>query len=222
MFCSQCGVESSNKTAKFCFNCGFDFFKTDTKSTCGFLEFKRRKEEERQSKFEPKNKKAKGLVSTSSVSKGKSLKQKDVVINVGVMKYSKGELKRCRGKTLPIITAPEASSEEIKEKAVSKHTNHDKTLHHGLDYVLLYPDGSEVVNMPGSTQPFVLEKYKEEVGRPYNRITLYICTKSDLLFSEMPSKSELDTESELEISSDSDDELLKSIYDSSTQVSIQT
>ena len=180
MFCSQCGVQSSNKTAKFCFNCGFEYSKTDTNSTCGFLEVKRRKEEERRSKFEPKGMKAKGPVSTSSVPKT-SLKKKDAVINVGVMKYSNGELKKCRGKTLPITTVPEASSVEIKEKAVSKHTNHDKTLHHGFDYVLLYPDGSEIVNIPGSTEPFVLEKYREEVGRPYN-IAYQIIRKRQLSF----------------------------------------
>ncbi|XP_053272707.1 G2/M phase-specific E3 ubiquitin-protein ligase-like [Pleuronectes platessa] len=44
------------------------------------------------------------------------------------------------------------------------------------EYVLLYPDGSQVKNIPGTDTPFTIEKYKEAIGKPYQRLTLYICT----------------------------------------------
>jgi len=50
-------------------------------------------------------------------------KKKDVVINIGVMKYCNGELKKCRGKTLPITTTPDATADQIKEKGMSKHAS---------------------------------------------------------------------------------------------------
>jgi len=94
----------------------------------------------------------------------------------------------------------------------------DKSFHigTGFEYVLLYPDGSEIIKLPGSTQPFVLEKHREDVGRQHNRITLFICTKSDFLFSEMPTKTTVGSDPDT-----SDDELssMKSIFNSSDTVS---
>ena len=47
-----------------------------------------------------------------------------------------------------------------------------------LSYTLAYPDGSEVVNVPGTNEPFTLVKYKEELGKGYARITLYLRSRS--------------------------------------------
>lgn len=204
MFCSECG-KSFPQLAKFCSNCGSKSTSPTKASTIRFSKFRKRKEEERRGKLEPKGKKPK--VTTAS-------KKKDVIVNIGVMKYCHGELKKCRGKTLPITTTTDASANQIKEKAVAKHTSHNKSLHDGLEYVLLYPDSSKIVNIPGSNEPFVLEKYREEVGRQYKRITLFISTKSDFLFSKMPKMSNVESESE---TSSDDEELQKSIYDSSAK-----
>lgn len=46
-------------------------------------------------------------------------------------------------------------------------------------FLLLYPDGTEVITVPGTQRPFTLEAYKAEVGKPYQRITVFICLKSD-------------------------------------------
>ena len=64
-------------------------------------------------------------------------------------------------------------------KGLTKHANHDKKVHEGLEYVLLYPDHSEVINLPGTNEEFILEKYREDVGKSYNHITLFIASKSD-------------------------------------------
>ena len=67
-----------------------------------------------------------------------------------------GNMKRCRGKTLPVKVRPSANAQCILEKGVKKHANHDKKVHEGLEYVLVYPDHSEVVNLPGTTNEFIL------------------------------------------------------------------
>ena len=80
----------------------------------------------------------------------------------------------------------------ILTKAVTKHANHDKNLiRDDLRYTLLYPDGTEVKTLPGSSDCVILHKYKDEIGKSLSRVTLYIATKSDVsdaLFSELEEK----------------------------------
>ncbi|CAM4619131.1 unnamed protein product [Leuciscus chuanchicus] len=61
------------------------------------------------------------------------------------------------------------------------------------EYVLVYPDGSQVQNIPGTDRPFVLEHYKEAIGKAYQRIVLYICPLQDLSHGD-DSSSESDDE----------------------------
>ena len=49
--------------------------------------------------------------------------------------------------TLPTQVRPTANAHCILEKGVTKHANHDKKVHEGLECVLLFPDHSEVVNL---------------------------------------------------------------------------
>ena len=65
------------------------------------------------------------------------------------------------------------------ERSVHKHPNHFRDVHSNLDYILLYPNSSEIVHLPGTTEEFVLNKYKGDVGRNYNSITFFIGTKTD-------------------------------------------
>ena len=46
-------------------------------------------------------------------------------------------------------------------------------------HVLLYPDGRQVIKIPGTDDPFTARKYKEAIGKAYQKITLYICTAED-------------------------------------------
>ena len=82
---------------------------------------------------------------------------------------------------------PTANAQCILDKGLTKHANRDKKVHEGLEYVLLYPDHSEVINVPGRNEEFILEKYREDLGKSYNRITLFIAPKSDFLMAELPS-----------------------------------
>ncbi|XP_014675080.1 PREDICTED: uncharacterized protein LOC106815163 [Priapulus caudatus] len=209
MFCSQCGLEVTS-TSNYCSNCGIlvktsividpgrasttTSSSTTNRPSVSFEDFRKIKEDQRQSRFQPKAKR-------SRPGKALASEPKDVAINIGIKKYVNGYFKNIRGKCLPIRVAPSANASLVKEKAVLKHTNHDVTLDTSMDsdYVLLYPDGSLVENIPGSQQPFKLQDYKEEVGKNYNRITLYIALKVDYILAEttmgqLSSSSESDTE----------------------------
>ncbi|XP_068695140.1 uncharacterized protein [Montipora foliosa] len=48
-------------------------------------------------------------------------------------------------------------------------------------YRLLYHDKSEVKTLPGSDEKFVLQRYKEEIDKSYERITFYLCSTDDYL-----------------------------------------
>ncbi|XP_048010428.1 uncharacterized protein LOC125244380 [Megalobrama amblycephala] len=89
-----------------------------------------------------------------------------------------GVLKPMRGRTLPLEVQPNWSSEQLLTAAEKKVKDFNQDMEEG-PYVLLYPDGSEVKNIPGTNTPFKLQLYKEALGKAYQRITLFVCTGQD-------------------------------------------
>ena len=87
------------------------------------------------------------------------------------------DLKPLRGKTLPLFTDPEVAAPDLLKQAVQKMTAFNKDMDEG-PYVLLYPDCSEVVHVPGTERPFKLAEYKKEIGKAYSRITFYLCLET--------------------------------------------
>lgn len=87
-----------------------------------------------------------------------------------------GGLKPVRGKTLCLSTDPDITALDLLNHAVKKMRDFNKDLDEG-PFVLLYPDGSEVITIPGTQRPFTLQTYKAEIGRSYQRITVFICPK---------------------------------------------
>ena len=69
----------------------------------------------------------------------------------------------------------------IRNLGVQKQLAHNKQLREFADceWVLLYPDFDLVVTLPGTTEPFTVEKSKDCLGRPYSRVNLYICRLDD-------------------------------------------
>ena len=49
--------------------------------------------------------------------------------------------------------------------------------------------------LPGSAEPFTFERYKEEIDKPYSRITFYLCLSSDY-FESVPHDFDLDSDSD--------------------------
>jgi hypothetical protein len=169
------------KDGKYCPSCGLFISNASQESSktpsLGFREFFKRKEENRREHFKPASKKPK--------KSAKDVKETEVSINIGIRKCVTGNaiLKTARGRTLPVRVLPSAGSSTILEKAVTKHENHNKSMTKGQRYVLLYPDNTEVINLPGSDKPFVLKDYRDEVDKSYSRLTLYIAVQSDFVFA---------------------------------------
>ncbi len=89
-----------------------------------------------------------------------------------------GVLKPQRGKTVCLSTHPDITALDLLNEAVRKMRVFNKDLDEG-PFLVLYPNGSEVINIPGTQRPFTLKTYKEEIGETYQRITNFICQKKD-------------------------------------------
>ncbi|KAL3966236.1 G2/M phase-specific E3 ubiquitin-protein ligase [Sarotherodon galilaeus] len=201
MFCPSYGKKLVEESPNFCSGCGERLYHascigdtslpltSQTTSNCPtptfstFLEYRKKKNEERQKFSEGR----KGL---------KKKEKRKVQINVGLMTIKKGGLKPYRGKTIFLTTDPDATATSLLNQAVKKMKDFNKDLKDG-PFLLLYPDGTEVITVPGTQRPFTLEAYKAEVGKPYQRITVFICLKSD--FEDVGENSDL---------SDSDPEIV--------------
>ncbi|KAJ8353434.1 hypothetical protein SKAU_G00210010 [Synaphobranchus kaupii] len=109
---------------------------------------------------------------------GKKQEDKKVQINIGLMCLQNGSLKPLRGKTLSLALDPQTTADDLLALAVKKMTDFSKDLQEG-PYILLYPDGSEIIYIPGTQKPFLLKDYKVEMGKPYARLSFFICSKKD-------------------------------------------
>ena len=69
---------------------------------------------------------------------------------------------------------------EVAHAAVRNHADHDQFVCGSDDYVLYYPDQKIVQFIPGSNKEFTVELYKEEIGKPYSKIDLFLCNVSNV------------------------------------------
>ena len=109
-----------------------------------------------------------------------------------------GRLSIKRGYSLPINVTPNITPKDLLEKAVAKHTHFHKDVvqsNKKAFYQLLYADKSKVSTLPGSDEPFTLKSYKEEIDKPYSRITFYLCSSSDY-FDSVLHDFDLDSDSD--------------------------
>ena len=106
---------------------------------------------------------------------------KEVIINIGIMKSrDDGTLFTVRGKTMPVRVPTTIRKVPLLMASVEKHRDHDLSFNRSGSHNL-YPDGREVFTIPSKpTELFQLDKYKDEIGKPYNRITLYLMEKDEL------------------------------------------
>ena len=105
--------------------------------------------------------------------------KRSVLISDGIAARSEfGELKPLRGKHLPVKVLESSTSCEVLLTAIEKHANHNQEFCALDDWVLLYPDFKDVICMPGSDESFKLNKYKDELCKPYSQILLYLCLAS--------------------------------------------
>lgn len=200
MFCMHCG-KSCVANAKYCHNCGSKVDKSNIKKPqnengesysdsnvtqatssgrMSFTQFRALKEEDRAKHFTKKNGKKLKLDP-----KGKaSSKELTCKIQIGIMIYKNGGLRVKRGNNanLPLTLATNMTYDEILAKAVEKHHRFNKDLIKNEEnkfYCLLYADKTKAEFLPGSDEPFRLQRYKEDIDKPYSKIVLYLCRCSE-------------------------------------------
>ena len=79
-----------------------------------------------------------------------------------------------------------------------KRQAHDQAFDSRTSWKLVYPDGQLAMNLPGlQEEEFTLRNYKEDLGNPYNRITLYLCPEEPE--DEFMLDSETETEPDLRV-----------------------
>ena len=135
--------------------------------------------------------------------KKQKVEPKEVLINVGIMYLADGNiLKPIKGKNMPIQVPVAIRKLELLSKSIDKHADHDRRFQSYGDYALVYPDGTEVLTLPGQPSAlFQLDKYKEEVKKPWNRINLYIIDRPTLeLYNQDEHFDNLDPEFEESVS----------------------
>ena len=158
-FCSVCGSKVA-ESDQFCGSCGrkwVNLQKDDrievtatTKSLKDFLQEKRKDRQKfslpRKSlgchKVRPDAKPSHKIVDTS------------VIIEVGIMDMSKGNLEPVRRSRLPVKVGKDLEQ-----------------------YVLMCPDKKLVHQVSGTTEMFTLAKYKTELGKPFSKLTKKIVKK---------------------------------------------
>lgn len=110
-----------------------------------------------------------------------------MTINIGIMQFDRKSmaLKPKWGKRLPLKTKRNASYKDILENGLAKWKVFNKAMiEENENYMLLYDDGSEAIFLPGQgKQFFVLSRYKEELGRDYRRIVLFLCKEEDFEYN---------------------------------------
>ena len=153
--------------------------------------------------------------------KGKSTNP-DVTINIGQKKFVDGDFKNIWGKKLPVSVPPNATYALILERAVEKWTAFDRKFNSEDSYALVYDDGSHAQFLPGSSKHFFdLEKYKTDIGKDFKRITMYLCTSSDLEMCENPSKDDDDKEADIQEVWDEFDNMQDTEQGMSSDISVE-
>ena len=186
MFCTACGAKVKD-TFNYCSSCGTkigdlrkktEYQKRNNAANEGtsqdhvsnvgakrqplptFAQYTEAKSVERQSHFKP-TKRSKPNIH-------------EVTLNVGLMEYVGSELKPTRGGSLPLKIPDSANYNDLLSAALKKREAFDKRFRAERGCVLAYPDTSLATKIPGTTDEFVLKKYKEWLGKPYSRITIYL------------------------------------------------
>ena len=79
-------------------------------------------------------------------------------------------MKKVKGRTLPLMVPTNVTAGELLKAATAKHSRHFTQFNQLESYFLLYPDQTVVDTLLGSAEPFILNQYKEELGKPFSKV----------------------------------------------------
>ena len=88
------------------------------------------------------------------------------------------DIKICRGSKHIVNVPRSADAATVKALALEKHANMDQYFCAYDDYILLYPDSKIVDTLLGSHVKFTVEGYKEILGKPFQKVDLYLCLEA--------------------------------------------
>ena len=112
----------------------------------------------------------------------------EVIIFIGLVEWNESNecLKRKHGKRMALKVKKDDPPAVLLQKALDKWKAYFSNCYDNQeDYVLLLEDYKEAMFLPGSTKEFfTLDRYREELGKDFKRITLFLCTLSDFRMSE--------------------------------------
>ena len=106
----------------------------------------------------------------------------DVVIQIGLTHWCEKtmKLKPMRTKRLALRVKKSDPIHTILLKASEKWKAYYPELYNeDTNYIMTFENGNEVIWLPGTYEPFILHKYKEDFGKDYKRIVLYLCSQED-------------------------------------------
>lgn len=102
----------------------------------------------------------------------------EVNINIGLMEWREDEscFKVRRGKQIVLRVSPLDDALNIQIKATQKFQDFYPNLYDDANqYHLVYESGEIIVNLPGSSEKFILNRHKSELGKDYKQIVFYLC-----------------------------------------------
>lgn len=186
MFCSGCGCNLKDD-CKFCNSCGKSVITrvkgNASASTSGASSSTEDSTKAMVQKKRPLSfsdfyqEKSKQRMNKSAKRKDQK-EPEDVLINIGVMKHTNGEVKPLRGKSLPLKIKNNSDYDSVLQSALKKRMAYDRSFNNSMQWILVYQDGRLARTLPGLEEMFTLQKYKEDCGKTYARITLYLCPVS--------------------------------------------
>ena len=89
-------------------------------------------------------------------------------------------MKKVKGRTLPLMVPTNVTAGELLKEATAKHSRHFKQFNQLESYFLFYPDQTVVDTLLGSAEPFILNQYKEELGKPFSKVYFWFCSTREM------------------------------------------
>ena len=183
-FCSVCGSKVA-ESHQFCGSCctkRVNLEKDDrieiTATTNSLKDFLQEKRKDTQ-RFSLPHKSLSFNKIRSDAKPSHKIVDTSVIIEVGIMDMSKGNLEPVRESRLPVKVGKDINQEEICQLAIKIHCDHDQLFSNLEQYVMMYPDQKLVYQVPGTTEMFTLAKYKTELGKPFSKLILFLCKEKD-------------------------------------------
>ncbi len=116
-----------------------------------FDEYRKRKEDDRSSRFKPSKTNVGG-------SKKAKVQVQEAKVQVGLVCESDqdGKLKKIKGRTIPVLLNEDADA--LLRKSIEKHARHYKQFDKDDEYLILYQDMTVIKHLPGCDTPFTVGK----------------------------------------------------------------